>query len=84
MILFDPRMTISRGTQLEIGPWPCSECGEMSQFAIVRYTQNFIFCRNENCKAERLVDKHNSRIIEPDGTTWAFDSAGNKWRVRGQ
>lgn len=65
-----------------IGPWQCDSCGNLSQYAEVTRYLNRIFCRNEACRYTRLIDKRHSRIIENDGTAWAFDQAGNKWRVR--
>jgi hypothetical protein len=65
-----------------IGPWPCSECKKTSQFARIGTETNYIFCRNESCGFERIVDKKNSIIVEPDGSFWKFDEEGNKIRIR--
>lgn len=67
-----------------IGPWQCSECGELSQYADVRPDRNHIFCRNEACRAERIIDKREHIIRENDGTYWKFDDAGNKFRIPAQ
>lgn len=72
------------GSERFVGPWPCEQCGKLSQFAIITASRNRVFCRNESCGFERLIDKRYSRIVEADGSVWAFDAAGNKWRVRGQ
>jgi len=68
-----------RGRGIE-GPWPCSECGELTQYADITSRINRIFCRN--CDYTRLIDKRNHRIIENDGTHWTFDDDGNKTQVR--
>ena len=65
-----------------VGPWPCEECGQLSQYADVAKDINRIFCRNERCGFVRLIDKRHSRIIEWDGSVWQFDDTGAKWRVR--
>lgn len=75
---------LNKGTKGVIGPWPCSDCGHLSQFADVGEFTNYIFCRNPNCSFERIIDKRNHVIKEPDGTFWRFDDAGNKTRIRAQ
>jgi hypothetical protein len=67
-----------------IGPWPCNECTEISQYAEIGRETNYIFCRNPNCTFERIVDKKRSIIKESDGTYWKFDEEGNKTRIRAQ
>jgi hypothetical protein len=64
------------------GPWPCEACGQLSQYADVKRGINHIFCKNERCRYERIIDKRNSRIVENDGTVWQYDSTGNKCRIR--
>lgn len=65
-----------------VGPWRCEACGALSQFAEIRRGVNFVYCKNEACRYERIVDKRHSRIVENDGTVWEFDHAGNKKQVR--
>lgn len=65
-----------------VGPWPCSECGQVTQCADIGPTTNYIFCRNQNCSFERIIDKKEHVIKESDGTFWRFDDAGNKTRIR--
>ena len=65
-----------------VGPWPCEQCGELSQYADIQKRINRIFCQNEDCDFERIIDKHLNRIKENDGTIWEFDGDGNKHRVR--
>jgi len=67
-----------------VGPWLCSECGQVSQYADVRPERNFIYCRNEACRYQRVIDKTDNVIVENDGTFWRFDSEGNKIRIRAQ
>lgn len=74
----------ANGREIYVGPWPCEKCKELSQYAVVTSKKNRVFCRNESCGFNRLIDKRNHIIVEADGTTWAFDGAGNKWRVRGR
>ena len=74
-------LNVARGI---IGPWPCNECGELSQYADIGSKTNYIFCRNPNCKFERIIDKRRNIIRESDGTYWRFDTAGNKTRIRAQ
>ena len=64
-----------------VGPWPCEQCGNLSQFADINKGINRVFCRNENCRYERIIDKRHHRIIENDGTAWEFDSDGTKRRI---
>ena len=64
------------------GPWPCENCGQLSQYADVTQGINRIFCRNERCSFERIVDKRHSRIVENDGTCWEFYGDGSKRQVR--
>lgn len=66
-----------------VGPWDCSECGQRSQFADIQRHVNRIFCKNESCRFERIIDKRRNRIVENDGSVWAFDEAGRKVQVRG-
>jgi hypothetical protein len=73
---------LKKGLKGIIGPWPCSECHNVSQFADVGETTNYIFCRNEGCDFERIIDKANHVIKEPDGTFWKFDDDGNKMQIR--
>ena len=75
---------LKKGIKGIIGPWPCTECKEVSQYADVGATTNYIFCKNEACGFERIIDKENHIIKENDGTFWAFDDAGNKTQVRGR
>lgn len=77
------KIPLQNGSEKLVGPWPCEKCGKLSQYAVTTPKRNRVFCRNENCKYERIVDKRRSRIIEDDGSVWAFDNAGNKWRIRG-
>ena len=63
------------------GPWPCESCGQISQYADVRHGLNRIFCRNERCRFERIIDKRNHRTIENDGTCWEYNSDGTKRQV---
>lgn len=72
----------ANGSEKLVGPWPCERCGKISQFAVVQAAVNKVFCRNESCRFTRVIDKQRSRIVEADGSVWAFDNAGNKWRVR--
>ena len=67
-----------------VGPWPCSECGERSQYTDIGTETNYVFCRNPYCGFERIIDKKNSIIKENDGTFWRFDADGAKIRIRGQ
>ena len=67
-----------------VGPWPCSKCGEVSQYTDIGATTNYVFCRNPNCDFERIIDKEHQIIKEDDGTFWRFDGAGNKHRIRAQ
>lgn len=67
-----------------IGPWECSECKELSQYADIGRETNYIFCRNPNCRAERIIDKRRHIIRENDGTFWQFDGEGRKTRIRNQ
>lgn len=64
------------------GPWQCESCGNLSQFADINSRVNRIFCRNEACRYERIIDKKACYIVENDGTHWKFDDEGNKVRVR--
>lgn len=66
------------------GPWPCERCGNLSQFCDVGIKLNRIYCRNDNCKFLRIIDKVASRIVEDDGTVWEYYSDGTKVRVRAQ
>lgn len=68
-------LTSSQGI---VGPWPCSECGELSQYADVQRYMNTIFCKNESCRYRRTIDKRRNRIVENDGSVWWFDNYGNK------
>jgi hypothetical protein len=63
-----------------VGPWPCENCKALAQFADRSRFINRIFCKH--CGYQRVIDKRRCRIIENDGTVWAFDADGNKWRVR--
>lgn len=63
------------------GPWPCDQCGMMTQFAEIKHGRNKIFCKNELCRYTRTVDTFNRRIVENDGTQWQYDG-GKKWQVR--
>ena len=72
-------LTSSRGIA---GPWPCESCGQLSQYAEVKPQINHVFCRNENCRYERIIDKKHSRIIENDGTVWEFYEDGSKRQIR--
>jgi len=74
MIRSTPRIGIT-------GPWPCDQCGELSQYADVGPVINRIYCVNEACDFTRIVDKHYHRIVENDGTHWQYDGDGNKWRT---
>jgi hypothetical protein len=67
-----------------VGPWPCSECKELTQYADIGRETNYIFCRNPNCKFERIIDKRRNIIRENDGTFWKFDADGHKTRIRAQ
>lgn len=67
-----------------IGPWPCDECKELSQYGDIGPTTNYIFCKNPNCDFERIVDKVRHVIKENDGTWWSFDADGAKTRIRAQ
>lgn len=75
---------VSRLVDKEVGPWPCEACGERSQYAEITHHINRVYCRNPSCEYRRLIDKRRHLIIENDGSTWAFDGEGNKWRVRAQ
>jgi hypothetical protein len=66
-----------------VGPWPCEACGQLSQFADIGPRINRIFCRNERCGFQRIIDKAAYRIVENDGTCWEFDNKGRKWQVTG-
>lgn len=79
-----PHQLLQNGSEKLVGPWLCEQCGKLSQFAVIKTSKNRVFCRNENCGYERLIDKRHARIIEADGTVWAFNASGDKWRVRGQ
>jgi hypothetical protein len=72
---------LRKGLKGIIGPWPCDECKELSQFADVGLDINRIFCKNPSCGFRRLVDKKNNIIRENDGTFWSFDTDGVKTRV---
>lgn len=74
-------LNVARGI---IGPWECSECGEISQYADIKSERNHIFCRNQVCRYERIIDKRRNIIRENDGTYWKFDTDGNKSRISGQ
>lgn len=63
------------------GPWPCSECGQLTQYAHITRRINRIFCKNPSCNYKRIIDKKGHRIIENDGTHWLFDNDGNKVQV---
>jgi hypothetical protein len=65
-----------------VGPWPCEKCGKLSQYADLTSKINRIFCKNENCRYMRVVDKWNKYIVEDDGTHWKFSDDGTKVRVR--
>lgn len=65
-----------------VGPWVCSDCGHLSQFCDIQWGTNRVFCKNESCKSERIIDKKHKRIREPDGTLWQFDDNGRKMQVR--
>lgn len=67
-----------------IGPWDCSECHQTTQYADIGASINYIFCRNEACRYERIIDKRRNVIRENDGTFWQFDEQSNKVRIRGQ
>lgn len=75
---------LRKGLKGVIGPWPCSECGRLSQYADVGEHTNYIFCRNTDCEFERIIDKEHHVIKESDGTFWRFDDEGNKTRIRAQ
>jgi len=79
-----PYAHVVNGSEKLVGPWPCERCGELSQFAVIKASVNRVFCRNENCRFERLIDKHKHRIVEADGTQWEYDGAGNKTRITNQ
>lgn len=64
------------------GPWPCERCGQYSQFAECTSDINRIFCRNERCGFKRIVDKKRHRILESDGSLWAYDYLGRKTRIQ--
>jgi hypothetical protein len=64
-----------------VGPWPCENCGNLAQYADVKAEENIIFCRA--CTYRRKILKRVSRIIEHDGSIWAYDNQGNKRRMRG-
>lgn len=65
------------------GPWPCEQCGQLSQFAECTTDINRIFCKNEYCRFKRLVDKRKCTIVEGDGSMWRFNPAtGKKWRIQ--
>jgi hypothetical protein len=63
------------------GPWPCEDCGQLSQYTDVSKRINRVFCRNERCRFERIIDKQHGRVIENDGTCWEYDNRGNKRQV---
>lgn len=65
-----------------VGPWVCSECGQLSQFCDITSRVNRVFCRNEACGYQRIIDKRACYIVENDGTHWKFDNQGNKVQVR--
>jgi hypothetical protein len=77
-----PVDTLSRAITHHLGPWPCEECGQLSQYAEVRSEVNHVYCKNEACRFERIVDKRRFRIVENDGTTWEYDGRGAKRQVR--
>lgn len=64
------------------GPWPCENCGELSQYADVTKGINRVFCRNPHCDYLRIVDKRHGRVVENDGTVWEYDNYGAKRQVR--
>lgn len=67
-----------------VGPWKCEECGQISQYGDIGRWTNIIFCRNEACRYQRIVDKRRHQIRENDGSYWHFDNDGNKTRIRGR
>lgn len=65
-----------------IGPWPCEQCKEITQFAEVKGDKNHIYCVNEYCRHERIVDKKNRVIVEPNGTHWLYNpNTGQKVQI---
>jgi hypothetical protein len=72
-------LNVARGV---VGPWPCSQCGEVTQCTDIGRDTNYVFCRNPSCDYERIIDKRRQVIKEHDGTFWKFDAAGNKTRIR--
>ena len=74
-------LNVARGI---IGPWECSECQELTQYVDIKAGRNHIFCRNPNCRYDRIIDKRRNIIRENDGTFWKFDTEGNKTRIRAQ
>jgi hypothetical protein len=65
------------------GPWPCEQCGQTTQFAEMKGDKNHIFCRNEYCKFERIVDMKSQIIREPDGSFWKYNpNTGQKIRIK--
>lgn len=68
-----------------IGPWQCSKCGHITQYADVQPDVNRVFCRYFSCDFWRVIDKRHHRIVEDDGTMWEFDPLnGTKTRVTPQ
>lgn len=68
-----------------VGPWPCEQCKQITQYAEIKGDKNHIFCKNEYCKFERMVDVKKQRIVEADGTMWAYNTrTGEKVRIRNQ
>ena len=65
-----------------VGPWPCSKCGQPTQYTDIGNDTNYVFCRNPSCDFERIIDKREQIIKEDDGTFWRFDGEGNKVRIR--
>jgi hypothetical protein len=65
-----------------VGPWPCEQCKKITQYAKVSGDKNVIYCTNEYCRFERIVDMKNHRIVEPDGSQWIYNPVdGKKYRV---
>lgn len=74
-------LNVARGI---VGPWPCSECHEVTQYTDIGSNTNYVFCRNPRCQYARIIDKRRHIIRENDGTFWRFDTEGNKTRIRAQ
>lgn len=57
------------------GPWPCSACGKLSQYAICEPEANRIYCENPYCGYKRTILKHGSNriVLENDGSIWETD-----------